>query len=48
MALGWGSDDPRPRRAARFAASGLKTRYYSPDVHAASFALPPDIRELAG
>ena len=54
MALGWGSDDPRPRRAARetiaarFAASGLKTRYYSPDVHAASFALPPYIRELAG
>ena len=33
--------------AACFAASGPKMRYYSPDVHAASFAPPPYICELA-
>lgn len=46
MTLGWGSDDPTARRvpvevlADRFARSGLVTRYYTPEVHVAAFALP--------
>ena len=46
MAFGWGSDNPELRRvdretlAARLAASGIETRYYTPDIHLASFALP--------
>ncbi|MFM8678781.1 MAG: polyamine aminopropyltransferase, partial [Alphaproteobacteria bacterium] len=47
MTLGWASDDPRLRAvpaatiARRMEASGLRrTRYYTPQVHAASFALP--------
>ena len=52
MALGWGSDDPASRAVplavleARFAASGLKTRYYTPAVHQAAFALPAFIEEI--
>ena len=51
MALGWASDDADLRRvdretlAARFAASRLETRYYTPDVHRASFALPRYIED---
>ena len=53
MALGIASDAPvRPislpeirRRAAHAAILG-KTRYWSPSVHAASFALPPSIAAL--
>ena len=54
MTLGWASGDMHPGRvehetlAARFAAAGLETRYYTPEVHIASFALPPWIAELAG
>lgn len=54
MTLGWACDDPRLRDQAeinlaeRFAASGLRTRYYSPEVHAAAFALPPFISKLMG
>jgi spermidine synthase len=39
---------PREEIASRYAASGLKTRYYTPDVHYASFVLPAYIAELAG
>ncbi|MEP1443139.1 MAG: polyamine aminopropyltransferase [Hyphomicrobiales bacterium] len=46
IALGWASDDEGLRRVSvetlqeRFAAAGFETKYYTPDVHAASFALP--------
>ncbi|WP_428686757.1 polyamine aminopropyltransferase [Roseibium sp.] len=46
MALGWASDNPELRNQAvsvleeRFKAAGIVTRYYTPDVHAAAFALP--------
>ena len=47
MTLGWASDDPALRRASppvlaeRAAAAGLTGRYWTPEVQAASFALPP-------
>ena len=53
MALGWATDDRSLRRVgretlrARFAAAGLATSYYTPDVHIASFALPPYVEALA-
>ena len=31
---------------ARFADAGLKTRYYTPELHAAAFALPAFIAEV--
>ncbi|HVJ51180.1 MAG TPA: polyamine aminopropyltransferase [Aliidongia sp.] len=46
MAFGWASDDAGLRRhdraalAARYEAAGLVTRYYTPEIHQASFALP--------
>ena len=46
MAFGWGSDDPSLRRLgvdelrARYRAAAIETRYYSPEIHHASFALP--------
>ncbi|MEM8700988.1 MAG: polyamine aminopropyltransferase [Pseudomonadota bacterium] len=46
MTLGWATDNPDLRRQAasvleeRFKAAGFATRYYTPDVHAAAFALP--------
>jgi spermidine synthase len=52
MTLGWASDDPRLRGqrevdiAERFAAAGLQTRYYTPEVHVAAFALPRFISRL--
>lgn len=52
MTIGWASDDPALRQVpaetleARYAARGLKTRYYSPAVHKAAFALPPFIEKL--
>lgn len=52
MAYAWASDDPDVREtpietlAGRFAGSGLKTRYYTPAVHCAAFALPPYITDL--
>ena len=52
MALGWASDNPDLRRVSletlveRFTAAGLETRYYTPEVHAAAFALPRFIRDL--
>lgn len=46
MAFGWATDDTGLRRLTadalrpRFEAAGLSTRYYTPEIHAASFALP--------
>ena len=52
MALGWATDDRSLRGqsqadlALRYEAAGLVTRYYTPEVHVASFALPPFISRL--
>ena len=52
MTLGWGSDDaglrdvPLDTLRQRFTAAGLKTRYYTPGLHQASFALPQFILDL--
>jgi spermidine synthase len=52
MALGWASDDPALRKLgletleARFSAAHIETRYYTPAVHQAAFALPPYVEEL--
>lgn len=54
MALGWASASTRARTEssetihARFAAAPVAARYYTPDIHKASFALPPYIREYIG
>ena len=46
MTFAWGSDNPALRAVPldelqrRFESAGFKTRYYSPQVHVASFALP--------
>jgi spermidine synthase len=47
MAFSWASADaalrqvPRETLEGRFRAAGLDTRYYTPDIHRAAFALPP-------
>ena len=52
MALGWGSDDKALRAVSlgdlerRFKAVRLDTRYYTPEVHKAAFALPRFIADL--
>jgi spermidine synthase len=51
MAMGWGTDGPGRsvpvgEIAARFSAAGLETRYYTPDVHKAAFALPRYVGDL--
>jgi spermidine synthase len=52
MTCGWASDDPGLRRlteadlAPRYERAGLSTRYYSPAVHVAAFALPPELQAL--
>ena len=52
MTLGWASDDPAKRTVPpetlrrRFDAAGLTPRYYTPDLHAASFVLPRWILDL--
>ncbi len=52
MALGWASDEPALCRVplatleARFAAAGIATRYYTPEVHQAAFATPRYIQDL--
>jgi spermidine synthase len=54
MALGWASDNPSQRQVSldtlrqRFEASHIHTRYYTPSVHKAAFALPPYVRDLLG
>jgi len=51
MAFGWGSDgsarevEPATLRA-RFAKSGIATKYYTPEVHKAAFALPVYVERL--
>ncbi len=46
MTFAWASDNPALRQLdpallqARFAASGLNCRYYTPAIHTGSFALP--------
>ena len=46
MAMGWASDNPALKStpldvlAKRFLAANIETNYYTPDVHAAAFALP--------
>jgi len=51
MAFGWASDGaaratPPAELARRFAGAGIATRYYTPEVHAAAFALPGHVRAL--
>ena len=53
MAMGWASDNPKLRMATskiiagRYAKAGsFPTRYWSPDVHVAAFALPRFIDEF--
>jgi spermidine synthase len=47
MLLGWGSNDPAKRQTPietlreRFKASGIKTKFYTPEVHHGAFAIPP-------
>ncbi len=55
MTLAWASDDASLRQqsqdviAARFAASGLRMRYYNPGVHVGAFHLPQFILDgMAG
>jgi len=54
MSFGWGALDPESRRVPldelerRFAESGLKTRYYTPEIHQAAFALPRYMLDLIG
>ena len=54
MAMGWGTDDaslrqlPEEELNKRFRAAGLETRYYTPAVHKAAFALPPYVQKLIG
>lgn len=53
MALGWGTDGTArdvdlATLKARFAAAGITTDYYTPEVHLAAFALPPYVARLLG
>jgi spermidine synthase len=51
MVFAWATNDSSLRQTSvdvlreRFAKSGLKTRYYTPDVHQAAFALPQYVIE---
>ena len=52
MAFGWATDNEGLRQqphgviAERYAKADIKTRYYNPDIHLASFGLPNYIRKL--
>ncbi|MGB0748221.1 MAG: polyamine aminopropyltransferase [Magnetospiraceae bacterium] len=54
MTLAWGCDDAGAKSRSldtlkeRYRAAGLKTRYYTPELHVASFALPAYIQDLLG
>jgi spermidine synthase len=54
MTFAWGTDDKTLRHTdievlrTRFAAADIKTKYYTPEIHAASFALPRYILEAIG
>ena len=51
MAMGWGTDDetlrevPLDELEKRFAEAGFTTRYYTPEVHRAAFALPRYVQD---
>ena len=53
MTLGWASDEARLRAVSlatlkrRFAAIRVKTKYYTPEIHRAAFALPAFAQKLA-
>jgi spermidine synthase len=51
MAFGWGTDGAARQVTletleARLKAAGIATRYYTPEVHQAAFALPGYVRAL--
>ena len=52
MTFAWASDNPELRRQPvevireRFEASGIETRYYTPEIHVGSFALPKYVHDL--
>ncbi len=51
MAMGWGTDGdaratPLATLRARFRKARIATRYYTPEVHQAAFALPVYVRDL--
>ena len=52
MTLGWGCDDTDVRNVSvdvlkdRFQKANIQTRYYTPEMHKAAFALPPFISDL--
>jgi spermidine synthase len=51
MAFGWGTDGPARSTPpevlrGRFEATGITTAYYTPEVHAAAFALPGYVSKL--
>ena len=54
MAFGWATDNadlrgvPTETIAERYAAAAIETRYYNPEIHVGSFALPNDIRTIIG
>ena len=54
MTFGWATDAPDLRHAGlaqlqeRYAASGIQTRYYNPEVHRAAFALPEHVLQTIG
>ena len=55
MAMGWAAEDAKARMlpaetlAERYAAAGhFPTRYWTPEVHRAAFALPRFIAEIVG
>ncbi len=54
MVFGWASDDPQLRRLTRaeigrrYLQSGIETRYYTPEIHRAAFALPRYLLEAIG
>ena len=54
MTFGWACDDPALRLTSveelrsRYQAGNLSTRYYNPEVHFASFALPQYVLEAVG
>jgi spermidine synthase len=54
MTFAWASDDPELCRTPldvleqRFRASGITTRYYTPEVHRAAFALPRFLLDTIG
>ena len=54
MTLAWGSKDPSLRQqraetlAQRYSEKGMHTRYYTPELHAAAFALPRYVLEAIG